>query len=70
MMNENSIKKASLYKLANRLYVLSSMKQNKRVVDEYNSIVDEMWSRSETLKGDKGVKKIERKKKHNERHND
>lgn len=61
-MTPEQIKKASLYKLANRLYVLSNLKQTKRVEVEYNSIVDEMWSRSETLKGDKGVKKMVRKK--------
>lgn len=58
-MTDNVIKKSSTYKLAGRLYILGSMKRTKKVVDEYNKIVDEMWDRCELLRGDKGVKKME-----------
>lgn len=66
-MTPEQIKKESLYKLANRLFVLGTYKQTKRVIDEYNLIVEEMWSKCELLKGDRGVKKMERKKKKNAR---
>lgn len=66
-MTEEQIKKASLYKLANRLYILGSMKPTQKVEDEYNLIVEEMWARNEIYKSNKGVKKMVRSK--NERRN-
>lgn len=63
-MKEEKIKQSSSYDLAQRLFQLSQMKrQTKRVEDEYNLIVEEMWSRSELLKGEKGLKKMIRKTK-------